>query len=97
MSVAFRRLPGVVARMVAGLLLAHPAAASVVLDAEEAAPAFLARNVPDPQLGLTLAIVLLFAGSLTILLVGYVADSTRPHDQSLTRAVAGSRGAGGWS
>jgi len=38
--------------------------------------------MPDPQFRLTGAIMLLFAGSVSILVVGYVVDCTRPNGQS---------------
>jgi hypothetical protein len=38
--------------------------------------------MPDPQFRLVGAIMLLFAGSLSILVVGYVVDSTRANERS---------------
>jgi hypothetical protein len=82
MSARFRDIPGLLGRVLAGFLLATRALGDTVLDVEEIGPWLAANNIPDPQFRLAGAIMLLFAGSLSILMVGFVVDSTRPDDQS---------------
>jgi hypothetical protein len=77
MSGPIRNLPGVMGKMITGFLLGNRAIGAMVLDAEEIVPGVLANKLPDPQLELAGAIMILFAGSLTILLIGYVSDSSR--------------------
>jgi hypothetical protein len=53
-----------------------------VRDIDEMVPFLAPVNIPEPQLRLTGAILLLFVGSLSMLAVGYVVDSTRADDPS---------------
>jgi hypothetical protein len=82
MATKFRDIPGLVSRVFAGVLLATEALGDTVLDVEEIGPWLAANNMPDPQFRLAGAIMLLFAGSVSILVVGYVVDCTRPNSQS---------------
>jgi hypothetical protein len=80
MSGTIRSIPGLLARLASGTLITTKAMASVFLGYEEVAPLAIANNVADPQLKLASAIIILFAGSLLILIVGYIVDSTRPEE-----------------
>jgi hypothetical protein len=80
MSGLLRRLPELLGRLVTGALLTTRAMADAVFDFDEAIPLAVANNVPDPQLKLAGAIIILFAGCLSILVVGYIVDSTRPQE-----------------
>jgi hypothetical protein len=81
MSAIVRRLPGVVWNVIAGLMLANRALGAMILEAEETDPLLPVNKLADPQLELAGAIMILFAGSLAILLVGYVSDATRVIDR----------------
>jgi hypothetical protein len=48
----------------------------MIHDVEDFAPAVFPANLPDPQLQLVNMIALLFAGSLSILIFGYIFEST---------------------
>jgi putative oxidoreductase len=72
-----REIPGLLGKILVGTTFVTRAFGDAVLDAEEMGPFLAPNNIPDPQLRLAGAIVLLFAGSLSILAVGYVVDSTR--------------------
>ena len=63
-------------------MLGTGAFGDTVLDFEELGPWLAANNLPDPAARLAGAIILLFAGSLSILVVGYVVDSTRANKGS---------------
>ena len=82
MNGAIRRIPAMVGQSFAGVLVATRALGDTVLDLEELEPLIVANNFADPQLKLAGAIIMLFVGSLTILVVGYVLDSTRPLNRS---------------
>lgn len=82
MATKFREIPGLLGRVLAGVLLATEAIGDTVLDVKEMGPWLAANNMPDPQFRLAGAIMLLFAGSVSILVVGYVVDCTRPNGQS---------------
>jgi hypothetical protein len=82
MSGAIRRIPAILGQTVASVLVATRALGDAVLDLEELDPLIVANNLADPQLKLAGAIIMLFAGSLSILVVGYVLDSTRPPSRS---------------
>jgi hypothetical protein len=76
------RIPGLVGRALTGLILHAGAFGDTVLDFEEIGPWLAVNNQPDPAARLAGTIMLLFAGSLSILVVGYVVDSTREDKQS---------------
>jgi|BogFormECP12_OM1_1039635.scaffolds.fasta_scaffold08482_1 hypothetical protein len=83
MATKFREIPGLLGRVIAGVLLvATEALGDTVLNVEEIGPWLAANNMPDPHFRLAGAIMLLFAGSVSILVVGYVVDCTRPNGQS---------------
>ena len=82
MATKFREIPGLLGRVIAGVLLATEAFGDTVLDVEEMGPWLAANNMPDPHSRLAGAIMLLFVGSVSILVVGYVVDCTRPNGQS---------------
>ena len=82
MATRFREIPGLLGRVLAGVLLATEVLGDTVPDLEELGPWLAANNIPDPQFRLAGAIILLFAGSVSILVVGYVVDCTRPNGQS---------------
>ena len=75
-----RAIPGLVGKLLVGTTFVTRAFGDAVLDAEEVGRSWRPRNIPDPQLRLAGAIMLLFAGSLSILAVGYVVDSTRDEE-----------------
>ena len=77
MTRRLRRIPGLLGRALTGLLLDAGAYGDTTLDLEELGPWLAANNPADPAARLAGAIMLLFAGSLSILVVGYVIDSTR--------------------
>jgi hypothetical protein len=81
MTGILRGLPGLIGRMFVGLILVNQAMGDMVLDPEEMSPLMMVNNLPDPQFKLAGAILLLFTGSLSILVVGYVVDTTRVIDQ----------------
>jgi hypothetical protein len=72
-----RAIPGLLGKLLVSTSFVARAFGDAVLDAEEMGPFLAPNNLPEPQLRLAGAIVLLFAGSLSILAVGYVVDSTR--------------------
>jgi hypothetical protein len=75
-----RAIPALLGRLLVGSTFVTRALGDAVLDAEEMGPLLAPNNIPDPQLHLTGAIMLLFAGSLSIMAVGYVVDSTRDEE-----------------
>jgi hypothetical protein len=84
MTRRLRRIPGLVGRALAGLVLHTGAFGETFVDLEELGPWLAANNQPDPATRLASAIMLLFAGSLSLLVVGYVVDSTRTDQPSST-------------
>ena len=72
-----RAIPGLLGKLLVGSTFVTRAFGDAVLDAEEVEPFLALGNIPDPQQRIAGAIMLLFAGSLSILAVGYVVDSTR--------------------
>jgi hypothetical protein len=82
MAAKFREIPGLLGRVLAGVLLATEVLGNTVPDVEDLGPWLAANNLPDPQFKLAGAIMLLFAGSVSILVIGYVVDCTRPDTQS---------------
>ena len=82
MTSRVRKIPGLIGRALAGLLLYNGALGDTVLDFEELGPWIAANNQLDPAARLAGAIMLLFAGSLSLLVVGYVVDSTRADQPS---------------
>jgi hypothetical protein len=72
-----RAIPGLLGKLLVSTSLVTRAFGDAVLDAEEMGPFLAPNNLLEPQLRLAGAIVLLFAGSLSILAVGYVVDSVR--------------------
>jgi putative oxidoreductase len=72
-----RAIPGLLGKLLVGTTFVTRAFGDAVMDAEEVGLFLAPANVPDPQVRLAGAIMLLFAGSLSILAVGYVVDSTR--------------------
>ncbi len=74
---SIRAIPGFLGRLLVGTTFVTRVFGDAVLDAEEMGPFVVPNNIPEPQLHLAGAIMLLFAGSLSILAVGYVVDSTR--------------------
>jgi hypothetical protein len=77
MVCTIREIPGLLGKLVLGATFGTTALGDTVLDVGEMAPLLAANNLPDPHLKLAGVIVLLFAGSLSMLAVGYVVDSTR--------------------
>jgi hypothetical protein len=75
-------MPALLGPLATGVLLITRAMGDVFLDFEEVAPLAIANNGPDPQLQLASAIIILFACSLSILVVGYIVDSTRPEEST---------------
>jgi hypothetical protein len=82
MTRRLRKIPGLIGPALTGLFLDTGALGDTVLDLEVLGPWIAANNLPDPAARLAGAIMLLFAGSLSILVVGYVVDSTREDKQS---------------
>jgi hypothetical protein len=76
---ALRKASGLLVQLLAGLLLSASALGGTLhkLDPEHAGHWLLANNAPDPQVRLTGAILVVFAGGLSLLAAGYVADSLR--------------------
>jgi len=72
-----RKIPGLIGQALTGLLLDTSAFGDTVLNYEELDLWLGANNLADPAARLAGVIVLLFAGCLSILVVGYVVDSTR--------------------
>lgn len=77
MSNKLRKVPELLGQALTPLLLNISASGETSLDFEDLGPWLAANNLPDPAARLVGAIVLLFAGSLSLLVVGYVIDSTR--------------------
>jgi hypothetical protein len=75
-----REIPGLLGKLFLGLTFVTRALGDTVLNLEELTPLLAANNLPEPQLKLAGVIMLLFAGSLSMLAVGYVVDSTRESD-----------------
>ena len=67
----------ILASVISWCLLSTRAVGGTLLDCHEAPPWIGVANVADPQIKLTSAILLLFAGSLLLLAIGYVVDSLR--------------------
>ncbi len=74
---AIRKALKLLAGIVAICLLSSSSRGGALPKLDEAAPWFAANNVPDPQVKLAGAIMLLFAAGLSLLAVGYVVDSIR--------------------
>jgi hypothetical protein len=79
---AIRQIPRLLGRLFVSVTFVTRAIGDTVHDIEEMSPFLAPINIPEPQLRLTGAIVLLFVGSLSMLAVGYIVDSTRADDQS---------------
>jgi hypothetical protein len=78
-----RAIPRLLGKLFLGVTFVTRAIGDTVHDIDEMSPFLAPINIPEPQLRLTGAIMLLFVGSLSMLAVGYVVDSTRADDQSL--------------
>lgn len=72
-----RQAARLLGRICAGCLLSTRALGGTLLDLDETAPALVANNMADPQIKLAGTIMLLFAGGLSLLSIGYVLDSLR--------------------
>jgi hypothetical protein len=81
MTGIIRKTVGLLGKTLLGLAFVTKSLGDTVFDANEISP-FLGPNAADPQIRLAGAIMLLFAGSLSILAFGYVIDSTRLDDRS---------------
>jgi hypothetical protein len=79
---AIREIPRLLGKLFLSVAFVTRAIGDTVHDIDEMAPFLAPINVPEPQLRLTGAIMLLFVGSLSMLAVGYVVDSTRIDDQT---------------
>jgi hypothetical protein len=77
---SIRRSPRLLGCILAGCLLNTRALGGTLLAFDETTPLFAVNNMATPQVKLAGAIMLLFAGSLSLLAVGYVVDSVRSED-----------------
>ena len=77
MKAAIRMTSGIVTSVIAWCLLTARAVGGILLDCQQAPPWIGVANVADPQIKLTSAIMLVFAGGLLLLAIGYVVDSLR--------------------
>ena len=75
MAVAKRAIPRVLGQVVLAAGPVSNAMSDMMRDVEDVAPAIFPANLPDPQLQIVNMIALLFAGSLSILVFGYVFES----------------------
>jgi hypothetical protein len=75
MAVAKRAIPRVLGQVVLAATPVGNAVSDMMRDVEDLAPTLFPANLPDPQLQLVNTIALLFAGSLSILVCGYVFES----------------------
>ena len=75
--IAIRKASSFLGRLLAGCLLSNRALGGTLLHFDEAAPLLVGKNVVESQAGLAGVIMLLFAGGLSLLAVGYVLDSLR--------------------
>jgi hypothetical protein len=75
MAVARSAIPKLLGQVALAAAPAGHVVGEVLRDVEDAAPAFFPANLPDPQLQLVNTIALLFAGSLSMLVCGYVFES----------------------
>ena len=82
MATKIRKIPGLLGRVLAVVLLATKAFGGTFPDVHELGPWLAANDMADPQCKLAGAIMLLFAGSVAILVIGHVVDCTRPDSQS---------------
>jgi hypothetical protein len=82
MVATFRKIPAALVPILAGLFLGTAAVAGTTPNLYEIGPRLAANNVPEPQLMLAGTIMILFAGSLCLLVLGYVVDSTRAAGES---------------
>jgi hypothetical protein len=82
MVATIRMIPAALALIFAGLFVGNAALGETTLDLDAMIPRLAPNNVPEPQLMLAGTILMLFAGSLCLLLVGYVVDSTCSAGQS---------------
>ena len=79
---AIRQIPRLLGKLFLSVTFVTRAIGDTVHDIDEMSPFLAPINIPEPQLRLTGAIMLLFVGSLSMLAVGYVVDSTRADDQT---------------
>jgi hypothetical protein len=82
-----REIPKLLGKLFLSVTFVTRAIGDTVHDIEEMSPFLAPMNIPEPQLRLTGAILLLFVGSLSMLAVGYVVDSTRADDQAAPPAT----------
>jgi hypothetical protein len=82
MTGKIREISGLLGKIFLSFIFANNACADTVFNARGMAPMLGPNNAADPQVKLAGAIMLLFAGSLSILAFGYVFDSTRLDDRS---------------
>ncbi|MDR3619671.1 MAG: hypothetical protein P4L85_09995 [Paludisphaera borealis] len=75
MALAKRAIPRVLGQVVLAATSVNNAVIDMMRDVEDVAPAIFPANLPEPQLQLVNTIALLFAGSLSILVCGYVFES----------------------
>ncbi|APW61495.1 hypothetical protein [Paludisphaera borealis] len=75
MALAKRAIPRVLGQVVLAATSVNNAVSDMMRDVEDVAPAIFPANLPEPQLQLVNTIALLFAGSLSILVCGYVFES----------------------
>jgi hypothetical protein len=76
MAVAKRAIPRVLGQLILAAAPVSNAVSDMMRDAEDVVPDFFPANLPDPQVQLVNMIALLFAGSLSILVWGYVFEDT---------------------
>ena len=74
---AIRAIPRLLGKLFLSVTFVTRAIGDTVHDIDEMSPFLAPINIPEPQLRLTGAIMLLFVGSLSMLAVGYIVDSTR--------------------
>jgi len=75
MAVARSAIPRLLGQVALAAAPVSDVVGEVLRDVEDVVPAFLPANLPDPQLQLVNTIALLFAGSLSMLVCGYVFES----------------------
>ena len=78
MSIPVGTLPRLVRPLPLGLASATTAMGHTVVNLEHVKARFALRNGPEPQAMIAGVIMLLLACSLSILIVGYAMDATRP-------------------
>jgi hypothetical protein len=79
---AIRAIPRLLGKLFLSVTFVTRAIGDTVHDIDEMSPFLAPLNIPEPQLRLTGAIMLLFVGSLSMLAVGYIVDSTRADDHA---------------